>query len=150
MSERHDITLRQADDGPNPPGLLRQIVGALKKLLPTGVKAGGEYVKGKGEQQIARAGEIKSKIIKNIGQYENERQRLIQEREEARRKAEVEAEQNKQRHVERLKELEIELLKAKSEAFEAVADRLEELQKIGVQVEVKVVSKAAKDLLEGV
>lgn len=131
MNERHEIILSEAKDGPNPPDLLQQIVKDVKELVPTTVKAAGRYIGGKGEQQIAKAQEIKSRVLERIGQLELERQKLIEQREE------------------KLRAQEIELLREKRKAFETVADRVESLRKHGIEIDLAVVKQAASDLLKG-
>jgi len=141
MNERHDITLREAE-GPNPPNLLEEIVREIKNLVPSGADAAGSYIKGKGQQQLARAQEIQSKVYEKIGQLEIERQRLIQERDDAIHKDDIQQGRDRMEHKEHMYAL-------KTERFEVVVACLEYLQDIGVTVEPEVIKKALSDLVKG-
>ncbi len=147
MNEHHGIILRQADDGPNPPDLLRQIAKDIRGLLPTAFNGASDFVKGKGQQQLALAQEIMASVYEKIAHIEIERQHLIEEREEALRRVEREKERDQHAHEERLRELEIQNLREKREAFKEVADRIESLQKLGIEIDVSVIKKAISDML---
>jgi len=99
MTERHDIILHQHEDGPNPPDLLQQIVEDIKKLVPETGKAARKWLRAKGDQECAKVQEIKARIFEKIGQFEIERQRIIQQRDEAYRKAERQVRCDKNKSV---------------------------------------------------
>lgn len=149
MDESHDIILRQADDGPNPPYLLQQILDDVKELFPTATKAAGNILRGKGQQEVLKAQEIKARIVERVGQLEIERQRLIYEREEAERKAQLQQQRDRNTHAERLIELEIERHREKTESLEKIIMCVKSLQEIGVEINMEIVSKALSDLLTG-
>jgi len=147
MGEHHDIILRQADDGPNPPDLLHQILDDVKELFPTATEAAGNILKGKGQQEVLKAQEIKAKIIERVGQLEIERQRLIQQREEAERNAQLQQQRDRNAHDERLMELEIQRHKEKTESLAKIIECIKSLQELGVEVDMEVVTKALSDLI---
>lgn len=144
MSERHDIILRQHEDGPNPPDLLQQIVEDIKKLVPETGEAARKYVKAKGEQELAKVQEIKARVYEKIGQLEIERQRLIQQREEAEHKAEQELQTQKDKHEESLRELEIQSFKERTKALREVVECIVKLKERGIQVDMEVIQKVEK------
>lgn len=151
MSERHDIVLRQHEDGPNPPDLLREMVEEIKKLGPTTIKAGGKYVKSKAEQEAVKVQEIKARVFEKIGKLEVERQRLIKERDEADRKAELELQREEHEHERAVHQLELQEFKEKAQALRAVVDCIVRLKEKGIEVDIKLIKaaeKAAMSLLE--
>jgi len=143
VQERHDVVLRQVE-GPNPPDLLEQIIKEVKRdlaeLVPIAGKAVGKYVGAKGEEAVARVQEIRSRIYQNIGQLELERQRLIQRRDES-----------MNIHSEKMKELEIQRLREKTQGLKEVVDCIVRLKALGITINLKVVRRAERgmtDLLE--
>ena len=142
--ERHDVVIRQAE-GPNPPDLLQQIrediKDSLAELVPIAGKTAGKYVGAKGEEAVARVQEIKARIHENISKVELERQRLIQQRDEA-----------SNAHEERMEELKIQRLHERTEALRQSVDCIVKLKASGVVVSLKVIRKVQKtmtDLTEG-
>lgn len=151
MTERHDVVLHQNDDGPNPPDLLRQIVEDVKKLVPETSEAARKYVKGKGEQEVAKAQEIKARIYEIIAKLEIERQRLIQQHDEAEWKAELEL-QRGQYEIERAeRELEVQRFKERTHALREVVDCIVKLKENGIEVNIRLikdVEKTARSLMK--
>ncbi|MEN6424003.1 MAG: hypothetical protein ABFE13_01470 [Phycisphaerales bacterium] len=145
MTERHDIILRPAD-GENPPDLLKQIVEDVKKLVPTGGKALRKYVEAKGEEAEARVGEIKARIYQNIGQLELERQRLIEQRDEAKEKVKRQARRDRDARKAKAKELEIQLLHERMQALREVVDCIVKLRELGIEIDLKLVEKVQEAL----
>ena len=143
MNERHDITLRPAE-GENPPDLLRQIVEDVKKLVPEGGKTARKWVRAKGNEAEARVREIQARVYKEIAELDIERQRLIQDRDEAWQKAELEAQRDKNAYEARLKELELQRFHEKVQALHEVVDCIVKLRDRGIEINLKVVKKVEK------
>lgn len=139
MNEQHDITLREAE-GPNR-SLLEDIVREIKNMVPSGGDAARNYVKGKGQQQLAKVQEIQSRVYEKIGQLEIERQRLIQERDEGIVNAELQRERDSQSHKEHMYALRTKRLKE-------LASMVKILQELGIEIELDVIKKAVEDLVK--
>jgi len=151
MTERHDIVLHQHEDGPNPPDLLQQIVEDIKKLVPETGKTARKWLRAKGDQELAKVQEIKARVFEKIGQLEIERQRLIQHRDEAERKAEMELKREQHELERALRELEIQRFKERIHALRDVVDCIVKLKDKGIEVDIELIhvtEKAAKTLLE--
>jgi hypothetical protein len=142
MTECHEIILRQHDDGPNPPDLLQQIVDDIKKLVPESAEAGRKWLRGKSEQELARVQEIKARVYKKIAQIEIEREKLIQQRDESDRKAQLELRKQDQDHECSLRKLEIARLNEKTQALKEVVDCIVRLRGLGIEVDLKVIKAA--------
>lgn len=142
MTECHEIILREHDDGPNPPDLLQQIVDDIKKLVPESTEAGRKWLRGWGEQELARAQEIKAKVYEKIAQVEIEREKLIQQRDDGYRKAQLELRKQDQDHERSLHELEIARLKEQTQALKEVVDCIVKLRGLGIEVDLKVIKAA--------
>jgi len=147
MVECYDIILRP-DDGTNPTGLLSEIVDEVKKLLTASGDAAGSYVKGKDQKELARAEEIRAKIYEKIGQVEIERQRLIQQRDEAIHKAQFQRERDRDAQGKRTQELEAQRVIEGTKIVREVVDCIKNLQKLGMKVEINVFEGALSDLCE--
>ena len=130
MAEQHDIAITEAD-GPNPPDLLKYIVEQVEKLVPGASNSAGLFVRGKGETEIAKAAEIRARVITAIGQLEHERQRLVHERDVAIRAAENEHARDQMAHEEKMFEL-------KTQRLKAVVQALEQLAALGIDVTLEV------------
>ncbi len=78
-SERHQIRLREANSE-NPPDLLEKIKDAIDKLFDNSVSAASGFIKGKSDQELAKASEIKAQALAHLGNLELDRQRLLAER----------------------------------------------------------------------
>ena len=147
MRDRHDIILRQYEDGPNPPDLLQQIVDDIKKLVPETGKSARKWMRAKGDQELAKVQEIKVRVYEKIGQLEIERQRLIQQREEAERKAELELQREKDKHELSVRELEIKWFKERANALREVVHCIVMLKELGIEVDINVIKKAVTSLM---
>ena len=81
MDEHHHIRMRQLPG--SPPDLLDQLKESIEKLFECSVAGAANYIQGRGEQESAKASEIKAKALAQLGTLELERQRLITERDKA-------------------------------------------------------------------
>lgn len=120
MDERHQIRLRETKSG-NPPDLLDKIQEAINELFDCSVSGAGNFVKGKGGQELAKAEEIKAKAIACLADLEFERQRLLAERDKL-------ILEDKQKMYE-----------LKTQRLEAVVNSLVRLKELGVNVQAEVV-----------
>lgn len=120
MDERHQIQLREAASG-NPPDLLERIKDAIDELFDCSVSAAGGYVKGKSEQELAKAAEIKAKAFSQLANLDLERQRLLAERDRL------------------LREDRQKMYELKTQRLEAIINSLIRLQEMGVKVHIEIV-----------
>src|SRR5208337_4634533 len=101
MSERHEIVLREASgSAPNPPALITELRDIVKDVFPETVedlaRSGTGWLKGKSEQEIAKAMEIRASAMEKRGRLEIERQKLLNEREECLQKTQTEQRRDEQ------------------------------------------------------
>jgi hypothetical protein len=132
MSERHDISLYPAST-PNPPDLLRDILQAVEAFISPATDGAINWVKGKGDAEIAKAAEIKAKVVAAFAAIDNERQRLILERD-----------RDQMAHREKMFAL-------KTERLKSMIERINTLEQHGAQIDIKikrVLLKLAEDSLE--
>jgi hypothetical protein len=148
MNERHDITLRQHEDGSNPPDLLQQIIEDVKKLAPETTATARKWIRAKGDQEEARVQEIKVKIYSEIAKFDIERQRLIYERDEARRKAEMEIQRESNDHERDMRELEIQWFKERIKVLHEIVDCIVRLKAVGIEIDLQLI-KGTKDVAKG-
>jgi hypothetical protein len=120
MNERHQISLSEISPQ-HPSELLDKIKDAINELLDCSVSGASGYVKGKGEQELAKAREIRAKVLSCLGNLDLERQRLIAERDKL-------IYEDKQKMYE-----------LKTQRLESVVNSLIKLKEIGVVVESEVV-----------
>ena len=139
MNTRNDITLREGD-GPNPPDLLEQLKTELESLLFTGTKSGRRWLFGKSEQEVAKAVEIKTRVIAEIAKIQNDCQRLRDERDAAAAGTKNEQHKNDQHHKARMYELETERFKAKADALLKAVEALKQMRDMGIEVDFQIVS----------
>ena len=99
MSERYEVPVRRSDDGHNRPDVLQQILAEINEAFPGTLKGLTNVVKGKGQQQLAKARETQANILKIIVLLDLERQR------------------SKDAHLERMYQLETQRLQAKAKAL---------------------------------
>jgi hypothetical protein len=146
--KQNDIVLRQAEG----PDVLQELLSDFKKLMPTVTESAGNFLKGKGCQEIAKAQEIYANITQKIGQLELERQRLIGERNDAIRKVQLEEDRNKseiklkrdiakKKHEERIFEL-------KNQRLHELGEILKALNDCGIVVDLCPITKALYDLIQ--
>jgi hypothetical protein len=120
MEERHQIRLREATSG-SPSDLLDRIKDAIDELFDCSVSAAGGYVKGKSEQELAKAAEIKAKAFSQLANLDLERQRLLAERDRL------------------LREDRQKMYELKTQRLEAIVNSLVRLKELGVEVQIEVV-----------
>jgi hypothetical protein len=136
---RDEITLREAK-GPNPPNLLIEILQNLTRelhgLIPDAAQGGRSWLKGKGDQELAKVGEIKARAIAEIGKLTNESERLINERDQAIRELEAKRDKDALEHKRDMYRLETERMKVKAEAMRDAIAAIKELRELGVEVDV--------------
>lgn len=82
--------------------------------------------------------------MKKIGQLEIERQRLIQQRDEAWRKAELEAQRDKDTQEAKMKELELQRFHERTQALHEVVECILKLRERGIEINLKVMKKVEK------
>jgi hypothetical protein len=139
MDERYDIILRP-EDGRDPPSLLHDIKRAVDDLLSPMCDGAGKWLQGKGEAELAKAAEIKSKVYAAIAGLEHERQRLINERDAAADVRRNENERDRMAHEEKMYAL-------KTERLTAIVASVTKLKELGVEIEVKVRKQIANKIL---
>ncbi len=127
MGELHEIVLREATrTTPNPPGVMAELKAVILEIFPDVADSGGRWLRGKGEAEIAKAMEIRASALAKLGQLENERHKLIVERDAAILAAETEQSRDRMAHEARMFELRtqrrVERLKAVVEALKALKD----------------------------
>lgn len=85
MDERHHIRMRQLPG--SSPELLQELRQELRKaieeLFDCSLAGAMNYVQGRGEQESAKAAEIKTKALAQLENLDLERQKLIDERDKA-------------------------------------------------------------------
>jgi hypothetical protein len=82
MGDRHDLIFSQATGlTPPPPGLLSELGGLIRQPRPRVPEPGLHWSKGLRNQEVAKATEIRAAALTKLGPLENERLRLVQERE---------------------------------------------------------------------
>jgi hypothetical protein len=116
MSDRHDITLREADGAkPNPPNLVSELLGAIREAFPDFLadlaQSGVGWFKGKSNQEIAKAMEIRAEAMVKLGNLQIEREKLVNERQKI-----------DSAHKEKMYELTTQRLKELADALKAVKD----------------------------
>jgi len=127
MSERHDIVLREATGpSPTPPALITELRDIIKDVFPETVedlaRSGTRWWKGKSEQEIAKAMEIRASAMEKLGRLEIERQKLLNEREESLGKAQTEQKRDEQAYKLRMFELKTQRLKELVDAFKVIKE----------------------------
>ncbi len=139
--ERLDITVRPANptDRPN---LIAELVDAVNNLIPAAGEGGSKWLRGKGEQEMAKVAEIKARVLTMLGNLENERQRLIHDREQARKAALQAGQAEKNRHTEKMYELETQRMEAKARAIKDAVEALRALRDMGVEITIECLAAA--------
>jgi hypothetical protein len=127
--ERHEIRLREAVSG-SPPDLLDKIKDAIENLFDCSVYAAGGYIKGKSDQEVAKAAEIKAKALSHLGNLELDRQRLLAERDKL------------------LCDDKQKMYELKTKRLEAIVNSLVRLQELNVKVQIEVVTEKLIEAME--
>lgn len=145
--DRHDIILKPEDDDDSP-DILGRLADEIHNLFPVAGEAGGKWLRGKGEQEFARAAEIRARVVTMLGELYIERDRLIQERENAKEAARQSKTHESHRHKERLIELDTQrigkvadVLLKKAEALNKAVSALKLLRELGVEVDIETVRR---------
>jgi len=133
MDERMDITLRKLGS-PDDKSAIKELKQAFAQLLPDSVDSAQKWVKGKGEREIAKAAEIKTRIYSAIDQIENNRRKHVLARKVAERKAQQAERENQRQHEEKM-------YKLRTERLKVAVDRLIRLREMGVQIEMEVIAE---------
>lgn len=158
MSEntgREGLEIRIRPSDPNdPPDILRDLVAQVHELLPTTGEAAGSWLRGKSQQELAKAAEIRANILGRLGELDLERQRLIQEREEAKKAASLGRLHERNRHSEQMyhheterRAMEAEAYRKKAEALKDIIKAISDLRDLGIDVEVAL--KTVAGVIEG-
>lgn len=133
MADRHDITLREAE-GEGPPDWLEEVKRAVGELFAESETAAKKFVRGKGEQEVAKAMEIKARVFTALGNLDLERHRLIEDRDRAIRSDEKELAMAAMEHRAKMYELKTQRLKELVEAAKA-------LKELGVRINLTEIGK---------
>ncbi len=146
--KQNDIVLRQAEG----PDVLQEMLSDVKRLMPTVTESAGNFLKGKGYQEIAKAQDIYANIAQKIGQLELERRRLIEERDDAIRKVQLEEERDKRetklkRDIAK-KEHEERMFDLKNQRLHELGEILKALNDCGIDIDLCPITKALYDLLQ--
>jgi hypothetical protein len=145
MGELHEIVLREAvGTSPNPPGLIAELKTVFLEIFPDVTDAGCGWLKGKSDQEVAKAIEIRASALAKLGQLENERQKLIVERDAAILKAETEHARDRMAHEAKMFELRTQ---RKAERLRGVVEALKTLKDLGVQLEAKTLKQISAKLV---
>lgn len=103
--------------------MLEQLKDSIEELFECGLIGATNYVQGRGQQESAKAAEIKAKALAQLGTLELERQRLVDERDKAIAE-----------HKQTMYELRTQRLKE-------VVDSLVRLRDMGVPVQLELVAQ---------
>lgn len=146
MSERHDIVLREATGpSPTPPALITELRDIIKDVFPETVedlaRSGTRWWKGKSEQEIAKAMEIRASAMEKLGRLEIERQKLLNEREESLGKAQTEQKRDEQAYKLRMFEL-------KTQRLKELVDALKVIKEMGIKLSAPTVRMIETALIE--
>jgi len=140
MSERHDIILRERQgDSPNPPGLLNAIQQDLHDLFRSATEGGGGWIRGKGKQEQAKAAEIFSRAMAEIGRLQAEEERLAQKHERDVEAADARRQAQQMAHQQTMYALETDRMRAKASALKEIVSALKELRSLGIEVDIQVI-----------
>jgi len=142
MSDLHEIVYREATGpGQNPPGLISELRDLVMELFPDTAHSGARWLRGKSDQEVARAAEIRASALEKLGRLELERQKLLQERDAALRDDLNEQARDEMAHEQRMYELRTQRLKE-------VVEALKTLKEMGVRLNART-CKQVGDLLIG-
>ena len=140
MSERNDIVLRP-EGAPRPTGFFDNLKSSLEEMISPALDAAAKFAQGKGEAEIAKAAEIKAKVLSAFAQIEHEREKLIMDRDAAIRASVNEQERDRMAHAEKMYEL-------KTERLLKIVESLKNLRELGVEVEIRVLKQFAAKLIK--
>jgi hypothetical protein len=142
MNDRHDIVLREATrPGQNPPGLIAELRDLVLELFPDTAESGVRWLRGKSEQEIAKAAETRASALEKLGRLELERQKLLQERDSALRDDLNEQDRDRMAHAKAMYE-------QRTQRLKVVVEALKTLKEMGVKLNART-SKQVGDLLIG-
>ncbi|MBT9312158.1 hypothetical protein [Leptothoe kymatousa] len=119
--ERYRIRMRQLPG--SPPDLLDKLRESIEELFDCGLTGATNYVQGRGEQESAKAAEIKAKALAQLGSLQLERQKLIDERDKA------------------IAEHQQAMYELRTQRLKEVVDSLVRLKEMGVEVKLEVVAQ---------
>lgn len=138
MTKRCEIILCPINEN-DAPRLLVEILDEVKRFLLPSTMVALCSAEGEDRNEVAEAQEIEAKICEKIGHLKNERQRLIQQREEAVRNVELEQGHDKKAHKEHTEKLETQRLREKAQSLREFVDSIKTLHELGVEIDVDVV-----------
>ncbi len=146
MSERHDIVLREATGpSPTPSALITELRDIIKDVFPETVedlaRSGTSWLKGKSQQEIAKAMEIRASAMEKLGRLEIERQKLLNEREESLGKAQTEQKRDEQAYKLRMFEL-------KTQRLKELVDALKVIKEMGIKLSARTVRMIETALID--
>ncbi len=131
MSERLDIAAREVTGSrPNPPSLLSRLREIILQVFADVAESGGSWLKGRGDQETAKAGEIRAATLEKVEGLEHDRLRLIQERDALLLKVTSEQERDRMAHEQKMYEL-------KTQRIKEVVVALQTLKDLGVTLDAK-------------
>ena len=143
MADRHDVALREVG-AQNPPGLLERIREQLNEHLPAVLGDGGSWLRGRSAQELAKAEEIRARVVSELGTLENERLRLLHEREQAMARQDHDRHTADLAHRERMYELRTQRVKAIGEAVAA----FKELKDLGVEIQLDLIASRLLSIID--
>lgn len=129
----------------SPPELLQRLLDQLEQLAPEAIPTGVRFLRGKADQEWAKAHQIKVQAITEIGRLELEQDRLAAQVRKDDREADQRALNDARAHVLRKRELQIMAVKAVAEIIEAAARS----GNVGVQVDISLVTKSLLGITGG-
>jgi hypothetical protein len=142
MRDLHEIVYREATQpGQNPPGLISELRDLVLELFPDTAESGARWLRGKSDQEVAKAAEIRASALEKLGRLELERQKLIQERDAALRDDLNEQARDDMAHKQRMYEL-------RTLRLREVVEALKALKELGVTLNART-CKQVGDLLIG-
>ncbi len=142
MDERHEIILREVGDNRPDENRFKELLDAVNQLFNEVPGAAKNYFRGKGQQQLARAAEIKAEVIKKLGDLDIERERLVQERDAAIRQEALQRDTAKDAQAAKMYELQ-------TQRFKEVIDAAVKLREIGVELDISLIAEDALAMLQG-
>ena len=122
------------------PGCSASVRDVICTVFPDVADSGMGWLKGKSQQEIAKAAEIRAAALEKLGKLELERVKLINERDAAERKAQSDDEKERRAAAN-------ELYKLKTERLTAVVAAVKALKDAGVELSARTRKRVGELLL---
>jgi len=144
MSERCDITLRQAEGTkPNPDDILDKVINEVTELGKIAAGSGKKWLKAKADQESIRVKEIQARILQGVALLDLQRQKQLQD-------YELERQRIANAHAKDTAEF---TLKQQQQCRQAILDAvkvIKDFHDMGIDVDLQVINEAPKSLFEGI